>query len=264
MSRPNPLAAAWTWSTRHSPLLHIAHRLTRRDGREASVLIREAQLPDAVSQRITATVRATRLWKHERADIARELIAHAQDALSAGRTPEDTADSLGDPATVAKLLRRSARRKRPWHWQARHRTLQAIGISLLALIGVYAVLFVRFNTGSPSIKHNYIAELNERNSAFTDDQKALPAFNALHRVWSPLYHQLYRMDGEYRQSENIDDPNNITAFEQFPYSPPDAPLYDRLLTSHAAVLPQLDATIAASRRPVLGMLYSDRYEKIVD
>ncbi len=227
-------------------------------------LLAAADLPAPIPARIAAIVRATRLWKSERADIARELIAHAHDALSAGRSPEDTADSLGDPATISKLLRRSTRRKRPWHWQARHRTLQAIGISLLALVGVYIVLFIRFNTGSPSITHNYLAELNERNNAFTDDQKALPAYEALHRAWSPMYHELYRVDAEYRQAENIDDPNNLTAFEHYPFSPPEAPLYDRLLGAYASARPQLDAAIAASREPVLGMIYSDRHETFVD
>lgn len=230
----------------------------------ADALIAAADLPTPVAERVAAIVRATRLWKSERADIARELIAHAQDALAAGRTPEDTADSLGDPTTVARLLRRSAKRKRHWLWQARQRTLQAIGLCLLAIVGFYTVLFVRFNTGSPSITRNYIAELNERNNTYPEDQKALPAYEALHRAWSPLYQQLYRVDAEYRQAENIDDPNNITAFEHFPYSPPDAPLYDRLLTAYTTVRPQLDAALAASRLPTLGILYSDRYEEVTN
>jgi len=241
------------------------HTRTRNTSRRVTpdALITVADLPTPVAERINTIVRATRLWKSERADIARELIAHAQDALSAGRTPEDTADSLGDPATIAKLLRRSARRKRPWHWQARHRTLQAIAIALLAMIGTYTILFIRFNTGSPSITHNYLAELNERNSVFTEDQKALPAFEALHQAWSPLYFGFYKIDAEYRKAEGLtDQPQKITAFEHYPFAPSDAPLYDRLLNDHANVRSQLDAYIAASRLPTLGFLYSDRYEEI--
>lgn len=226
-------------------------------------LLAAANLPAPIPARITAIVRATRLWKSERADIARELIAHAHDALSAGRSPDDTADSLGDPATIAKLLRRSTRRKRPWHWQARHRTLQALAIALLAMIGTYTILFIRFNTGSPSITHNYLAELNERNDAYTEDQKALPAFEALHLAWSPQVRQLYEIDAEYRKAEGLtDQPQNITAFEHYPYATPDMPLYDRLLEAHASVQPQLDAVITATSLPTLGILYSDRREEI--
>lgn len=248
-----------TNSSTHTRTRNSARRIT------AEALISAADLPTPVAERIASIVRATRLWKSERADIARELIAHAHDALSAGRTPEDTADSLGDPATIAKLLRRSARRKRPWHWHARHRTLQALGIALLATIGAYTILFIRFNTGSPSITHNYLAELNERNNAYTDDQKALPAFEALHLAWSPQVGQLYEIDAEYRKAEGLtDQPQNITAFEHYPYASPEAPLYDRLLEAHASVRPQLDVTIAATKRPVLGMLYSDRHEEVTD
>lgn len=226
-------------------------------------LLAAANLPAPIPARIASIVRATRLWKSERADIARELIAHAHDALSAGRSPEDTADSLGDPATIAKLLRRSARRKRPWHWQARHRTLQALAIALLAMIGTYTILFIRFNTGSPSITHNYLAELNERNSAFTEDQKALPAFEALHLAWSSQVRQLYEIDAEHRKAEGLtDQPQNITAFEHYPYASPDMPLYNRLLETHARLRPKLDAVIAASQLPTMGILYSDRHEEI--
>ncbi len=221
-------------------------------------LIAAADLPAPVSDRIAAIVRTTRLWKSERADIARELIAHAKDALSAGRTPEDTAESLGDPTTVAKLLRRSARRKRPWHWQARRRVLQAIGISLLAMIGVYAVLFVRFNTGSPSITHNYLAELNERNADHPPSQHALPAFDDLQRAWSPEFRTLLSFKTHDEQGNEL----RPHAMEQYPYARPDARAYDELRAAHARVRPQIDAAIAASRRPVLGLLYSDRYEEV--
>lgn len=260
MSRPNPLAAAWTWSTHQSPLLHTVQRLTRRNGREASVLIREAQLPDTVAQRIAAIVRATNLWKSEQADIARELIAHAKDALSAGRAPEDTAESLGDPRTVARLLRRSAKRKRPWHWQARHRTLQAIGISLLALIGVYIVLFVRFNTGSPSIDRHYIAELNERNAAFPEDQHALPAYDALAIAWGPIN----RLHITHATTQPLDDPDAYAAFTNMPFASPDDRAYDQLIAAHQRLLPEINAVIAASRLPTLGVLYSDRSEEFTD
>lgn len=228
----------------------------------AAELIAAADLPDPVAQRIATIVRSTRLWKSEQSDIARELIAHAHDALAAGRTPEEIAKTLGDPANVAPLLRRSARRKRPWHWHARHRALQGVGVALLALIGVYAVLFIRFNTGSPTITHNYLAELNERNSAHTEDQRALDAFDALYRAWLPKVQHLYQADAEYRADNEITERTQITAFEHYPYPPSDAPLYDRLLDAHTEVRPQLDAAIAASRRPALGMLYSDRHEKV--
>lgn len=230
----------------------------------AEALIAAADLPTPVAERVAAIVRATRLWKSERADIARELIAHAQDALAAGRTPEDTADALGDPATIAPLLRRSAKRKRPWHWHARRRTLQAVGISLLAMIGVYAVLFVRFNTGSPSITHNYLAELNERNAAFGPDQRALEAYEALHVVWDREHRELMAAEAAADTASGLppaDRPMN--ALFIFPISRPDMPGYDDIVAAHARLRPEIDAAVEASRRPTLGFIYSDRSERTV-
>jgi hypothetical protein len=50
--------------------------------------------------------------------------------------------------------------------------------------------------------------------------------------------------------------------ELYPYARPEARGYEALRAAHARVRPQIDAAIAASRRPVLGLLYSDRYEEI--
>jgi hypothetical protein len=223
-------------------------------------LLAAADLPAPIPARIAAIVRATRLWKSERADIARELIAHAHDALSAGRSPEATADSLGDPATISKLLRRSARRKRPWHWQARHRTLQALAIALLAMIGTYTILFIRFNTGTPSITRNYIAELNERNAAFPESQHALPAYDALAIAWSPINKQLSEEANIFQQA-NAD---TNAAIQNIPLALPTDPGYDQLIAAHRQLLPEINAAIAASRLPTLGVLYSDRYEEFTD
>ncbi len=226
-------------------------------------LLTAADLPEPITIRIAAIVRSTRLWKSEQADIARELVAHAHDALAAGQTPEEAAANLGDPRTIAPLLRRGTRRKRPWHWQARHRALQTIGVSSLLIIAFYAVLFVRFNAGSPTVKHDYFAELNQRNSAFPASEHALPEFEALYYAWRQEQEALMAWDKEYRQAtEQEDVRHDLTAFEHFPTSRPGTPGYDRLLAAHARVRPRIDAAIAASRLPVLGFLYSDRHERI--
>lgn len=239
------------------------HTKARSTARATShQLLAAANLPEPITKRIAAIVRATRLWKSERADIARELIAHAHDALAAGRSPEDTADSFGDPAIVAKLLRRSASRKRPWYWQARHRILQALGISLLAIVATYAVLFVRFNTGSPSITRNYIAELNQRNAAFPESQHALPAYDALAIAWSPIKEELLAQARVLEQS--INDPDTNAAIHNIPLAFPDDPGYEQVASAHDRILPEIDRVIAASRLPTLGVLYSDRFEEITD
>lgn len=225
----------------------------------AAELIAAAGLPDPVAQRIATIVRSTRLWKSEQSDIARELIAHAHDALAAGGTPEEIAKTLGDPANVAPLLRRSARRKRPWHWHARHRALEGVGVALLALIGVYAVLFIRFNTGSPEVKHDFIAELNERNSRYHADEKAAPAYESLAYAWEPLKDRLYEQAREL--DDGTDDWDRVAAIYRFPNAQSDLPGYDSFLLAYRTVLPEIEQAVAASSLPTLGIPYSDRHEE---
>lgn len=224
-------------------------------------LLAASDLPAPIPARIAAIVRATRLWKSEQTDIARELIAHAHDALAAGQSPQETAANLGDPKTIAPLLRRSARRKRPWHWQARHRTLQTIGISLLAMIGVYAILFIRFNTGRPDIKHNYLAELNERNSGYTPDQHASPAFDALRIAWEREEIGFRREESEAaaKRTDN-NERYQEWAYSKIPFATRHDTGYDRVLAAYQHVRPLIDAAVEASQRPVLGIIFSDRYE----
>ncbi|MFG0259215.1 MAG: hypothetical protein ACF8LK_02590, partial [Phycisphaerales bacterium JB041] len=77
-----------------------------------------ADLPAPVTSLITAVVRRSRLWRLERADLARELIAHFADALAAG-TPEDHAvRDFGDTAQAARLIRRAKKRGRHWSYRA--------------------------------------------------------------------------------------------------------------------------------------------------
>lgn len=233
-----------------------------RGGRTpAAELIAGADLPEPIARRIAGIIGATRLWKSERAEIARELIAHAQDALGAGHTPEEAAGALGDPKTIAPLLRRSAKRKRPWHWQIHHRALQAVGISILAVFATYAVLFVRFNIGSPSVTHNYLAELNQHNNAFTEDQKALPVFEQLQSAWRPEFMTLLEAAPELERATPEED---SAALHNLPIALLGDPGYESLIAAYQRVRPQVNAAIDASARPTLGVLYSDRQEAVLD
>lgn len=222
-------------------------------------LLAASDLPAPIPARIAAIVRATRLWKSEQADITRELIAHAQDALAAGQSPEQTAADLGDPKTIAPLLRLGARRKRSWHWQARHRINQAVGISILLTLGAYTVLFIRFNTGRPDIKHNYLAELNERNSRYTPDQRALLAYESLAYAWQPFDRRLREQAAQIESEATLRN----HAFYRFPLTAPTDPGFESLLAAYRSVLPEIERAIASSNLPTLGIYYSDRHEQII-
>jgi hypothetical protein len=50
-------------------------------------LVADANLPFEIAETIRDVVRRTWLWRSEKVEIARELVAHFQDGLSTGRTP---------------------------------------------------------------------------------------------------------------------------------------------------------------------------------
>src|SRR5688572_8554544 len=60
-------------------------------------------LPQPLKDLILDVARRTRLWRIERAAVADELIAHFEDGISAGGTPEGLTDRFGDPRDAAKL-----------------------------------------------------------------------------------------------------------------------------------------------------------------
>ncbi len=76
-------------------------------------LIVGAGLPIPVAELILRVVRDARLWRSERMDLARELVAHFSDGLAAGRTTEQLLADFGNPADASRLIRKARRRTRP-------------------------------------------------------------------------------------------------------------------------------------------------------
>src|SRR5262249_5982847 len=68
-------------------------------------MLAESGLPAPLAELVQVVVRGTRLWRGEKADVARELIAHFQDGLTKGESPQTLANSVGGPRTAAPLVR---------------------------------------------------------------------------------------------------------------------------------------------------------------
>ncbi len=122
--------------------------------------LNESGLPHSAQSLIASVVRRTRLWRHEKADVAQELTAHFLDGLSQGRAADQLAAEFGEPTRVATLIRRAKKRNRAWHWQVRHRALQVLGILALLYVVVIAITLSRH----PSPKIDYLAKANARPS----------------------------------------------------------------------------------------------------
>lgn len=140
-------------------------------------------LPAPLAALALDVVRRTRLWQTERAEIARELVAHFSDGLAAGRTPQQLAQDFGDPRQAAKLLRRAAKRNRPWPWRAMGFALRATVFGFLGLALVYAAVAIRFYLGKAGPITDYRPEINAPALAVKESDKAWPLYReALKRL----------------------------------------------------------------------------------
>lgn len=139
-------------------------------------VVRALDLPPVLADLVLGVVRRCRLWKGERAEVARELGAHMADALEAGDAIPAIVERFGDPARAAVLLTRAKKRLRPMWWRAMRRSLHAMGALVALAIVAYAVAAARYYSGSPSIRRNYMKEMNASVLATPADQRAWPVY----------------------------------------------------------------------------------------
>lgn len=135
-------------------------------------------LPKPISQLIDDVVRRTWLWRRERRDVARELIAHFEDGLVAGQSESELVTNFGEPRSVARLIRRAKLRQRPWVWRASQRMLQAFGVFVAIVVVCWSWLLVRFLWAEPTIQHDFVGEWDQRTHAVAEDDRAWPMYRA--------------------------------------------------------------------------------------
>lgn len=135
-------------------------------------LIAAEDLPANVRGLIELVIGRTRLWRREKVDVARELIAHFQDGLEAGSSPEQLVASFGDPQQAARLIRRAKKRCRPLVWYLTRYACWAI----LVLLTVYAGMRVFLLTGRPIIRTDYLEIINERANSVPEVEQAWPLY----------------------------------------------------------------------------------------
>jgi len=271
-ARPSALSRAWRWSIDESPLLALAAWIVRRDRsvRAAHAALNAAELPGPIDARIRETVRRLRLWSGERVEIANEFIEHAHDALEKGHTPHEITDRFGNPRVVARLLTRAAKRKRPFAWRIYRDARRAAGAALIVLIASYAVLVVRFHTGSPSVEQNYLAQFNERRDSFPDSDHAWPVYQEVHTAWrlesvGVEREQKARADSRREQDGPFIDAKSDRYRAGLRLGldiTPEHPDYEETIAMHRAFRPELDRVIDAASKACVGVLYSDRSEDV--
>jgi len=220
------------------PRLIIGRRLSLRRWIprrwSASELIAESKLPADVKALIADVVRRTRLWRREKADVARELIAHFEDAIGRDVDAEQVLRDFGEARQAAKLIRRAKKRSRPLIWHAWRRTLHATAAVLCLSIALYGVLIIRYFSGSPVIARNYTAEVNATILAVPEEQRAWPI---------------------YREALLAMEVSPLPAFEvnQWEVLPPDAPQWKEAEPALRRLGITLELIRRGAARPHLGI-----------
>lgn len=195
-------------------------------------IVAASGLPDPIRSVVLTVVTASRLWPRERADVARELIAHFRDGLEAGESKESLLDSFGDPRVTARLIRRGKVRSRPLAWRAMRGAVHALGALVALLLLIYTFALVRFYTSEPRVTRDYLAELNE-------PIRTLPQES---RAW-PLYRRAF-----------LSLPPMPADFEMnLPPEGPDDPIWGDTLAYLERIGPTLELVKIGAARPRLGL-----------
>lgn len=148
-------------------------------------------LPAELASLVVAVAKGSRLWRSERADVARELCAHFLDGLESGASAGELRERFGDPKRAAKLIRAAKRRLRPLWWRGWWAISRGVAWTLVVCFAVYGLLAARFFLGSPTIARNYSAELNAPTLAAPESDRAWPLFVEAIRQFGPLPESQY-------------------------------------------------------------------------
>lgn len=209
-------------------------------------MIDDAALPGPVPAAILNIVRRTRLWRQEKADIARELIAHFRDGLASGADPARLVEDFGEPAKVARLMRRAKKRSRPLAWRSMIYTRNAFAALCLLVVITYGLLAARFFSGRPNVKHDYLADINAPAASTPEADRAWPFYNeAFARIPRPLPEELTQVVGMYG------------------WMPPDDPRRPAFRAYIQASQPALELLAQGSARRHMGHIISDEEDPIL-
>lgn len=221
----------------HTPLRDVVRlRLSGRLDIEGPIAA--AGVPAPAADLVRRVVRRTGLWRLEKVEIARELAGHFADGLRSGATVAELVERFGDERVAARLIARSARRKRAAGVKVALRAMQGLVVLAVVLLLVYGLVTLRFYKSRPTVARNFAAELNAPVLAIPPEQRAWPAYRAA----------AASLGGRVSGAEHLSDAR-----------PGDArwPRVAEFLRAHAQTLA---AVRAAAAMPHLGVVLSDQFD----
>lgn len=199
-----------------------------------------AKLHPTLTDLVIRTVRRTRLWRVERAEVGAELIAHFRDGLDAGRPPEELATSFGQVAIAARLIRSAKQRSRSLLWKSWIGVWKTVAAFLVLCVLTYAFLFIRYHTGRSVLRLNIVQELNAPVLGIPAEDRAWTVYKDAIRAYQKL-------------------PDELTDVRaQWPQVPADSPFRAAALANLEQNRATIERLHAAAAIPRLGYVLSDR------
>lgn len=201
---------------------------------DARRVVEASGLPEECRRTVLETVGRSGMRPSERADVARELCSHFAEGIAAGTDPTEMLKQFGDTSRAARLIGRAVKRKRGWLYHTRRRAFQAVAVCFGLLVALYLALLARFNFSEPTIRRQYVAELNARIDATPHADRAWPRYAMLLDRWT-----------------HTDPP----ADSLFPDVHPGDADYERALAELRSNTPLLAPLREAADLPVLGLRF---------
>lgn len=162
-------------------------------------VIDEAPITGELKAVVYDVVRRTRLWRSEKASVARELISHFADATDAGVSVPRAIERFGDAKSAARLIRRAKIRNRSYAWHA-FRLLRRV---TAALIAFYLGAAIYYHTGEANVSVDYVAKLNEPILATPQSDWSWPILQTLVPVMDQSPHPDARWPGEAGWKDSV-------------------------------------------------------------
>ncbi len=197
------------------------------------------ELPPTICDLIAQVTKKTKLRKTERADVARELTSHFQEALASGKSPHEVVLAYGDARTSALNLRAAAIAKRSTLDRALGLTFTWSVRAALFCVIAYAAVAIYFNFQTPKVSFDAVKRFRDSLPVATSpDQSA----------WSGYREALVGM------GMGADDPQSKSSGA---VAANDAPLpntekWASAIEWIAAHQQQIAAFCAATKRPIFG------------
>lgn len=200
--------ASFIWLLLTTPLGELARgRVTGRRIRPLRASPAVAAIPASLQTVVHDVARRTRLWPGEKREIVRELSSHFADGLDAEQSEADLIAQFGDPAQAAALLRRAAKRNRPWPWLALRFAVRGVAIVFAFILLTYAALAARYYLGRAGPIEDLRPKLNAVALTTPDADKAWPLYrDALLAMPADAYVEGLRVAKKYERLPVPGDP----------------------------------------------------------